>query len=71
MSIFVVMSIRAPPSLYPTKKYCDFSGFESKYLDPKTRLRYCNTTVFSIIRALSLDQVSEYLEVRRARTILK
>ena len=67
----LVMSIRAPPSLLPNKKYCDFSGFEAKYLDPKTRLRYCNTTVFGIIRTLSLDQVSAYLDIRKASTMLK
>ena len=64
-------SIKASPSLYPCKKYCDFSGFEAKYLDPKTRLRYCNTTVFGIIRQLTLDDIQLFLEVRRAGTALK
>ena len=32
--------IEAPPSLLPAKKYCDLTGLEAKYTDPKTRLRY-------------------------------
>ena len=32
--------IEAPPSLLPAKKYCDLTGLDAKYTDPKTRLRY-------------------------------
>jgi INO80 complex subunit C len=30
-------AIEAPPSLLPAKKYCDLTGLEAKYTDPKTR----------------------------------
>jgi INO80 complex subunit C len=30
------LSIEAPPSLKPAKKYCDVTGFETKYKDPIT-----------------------------------
>src|SRR5208282_4077105 len=32
--------IDAPPSLLPQKKYCDITGLEGKYTDPKTKLRF-------------------------------
>ena len=65
------MSIKASPSLFPNKKYCDFSGFEANYLDPRTKMRYCNTTVFAIIRSLPPEIVQNYLEIRNAGTALK
>jgi|ERR1700735_1268032 INO80 complex subunit C len=50
--------IDAPPSLLPQKKYCDITGLESKYTDPKTKLRYHNTEVYAVIQTLpaSIDQ---------------
>ena len=65
------MSIRASPSVLPTKKYCDFSGFEAKYLDPRTRMRYCDTHSFAVIRQLPPETVQTYLEIRNAGTALK
>ena len=65
------MSIKAPPSIYPSKKYCDLTGFEAKYTDPQTRLRYCTPAVFSIIRQLTLEQTRMYLEVRKAAVSIK
>jgi hypothetical protein len=32
--------IEAPPSLLPAKKYCDLTGLQAKYTDPKSKLRY-------------------------------
>lgn len=35
----------APPSLRPPKKYCDVTGLEAPYTDPKSRLRYHNADI--------------------------
>ena len=48
--------IEAPPSLLPAKKYCDLTGLEAKYTDPKSKLRYFSAT--------------EYAQVRLARHVL-
>jgi hypothetical protein len=50
--------IEAPPSVLPQKKYCDITGLEAKYQDPKTRLRYNNREIFHVVRGLmgGLDQ---------------
>ena len=50
--------IDAPPSLLPQKKYCDITGLEGKYTDPKTKLRFHNSEVYAVIQTLpaSTDQ---------------
>jgi INO80 complex subunit C len=50
--------IDAPPSLLPQKKYCDITGLEGKYTDPKTKLKYHNSEVYAVIQSLpaSIDQ---------------
>lgn len=35
----------APPSLKPAKRYCDVTGLEAPYTDPKSRLRYHNADI--------------------------
>ncbi|KAA1091666.1 chromatin-remodeling complex subunit ies6 [Puccinia graminis f. sp. tritici] len=44
------MIIEAPPSVIPPKKYCDITGLEAPYIDPKSRLRYHNAEVYELIR---------------------
>jgi len=39
--------IEAPPSLLPAKKYCDLTGLEAKYTDPKSKLRYFSATEYA------------------------
>eukprot|EP01095_Lingulamoeba_sp_RSL-Kostka_P000132 TRINITY_DN1023_c0_g1_i1.p1 TRINITY_DN1023_c0_g1~~TRINITY_DN1023_c0_g1_i1.p1 ORF type:complete len:115 (+),score=13.44 TRINITY_DN1023_c0_g1_i1:58-402(+) len=65
------LSIKASPPLKPTKKYCDISGLESKYTDPKTGLRFCNTSTFHIIQVLTSSDVQKYLGLRRAALFLR
>jgi len=50
--------IDAPPSLLPQKKYCDITGLEGRYTDPKTKLRFYNAEVYAVIQTLpaSVDQ---------------
>lgn len=55
--------IDAPPSLIPQKKYCDITGLEGKYTDPKTKLRFHNAEVYAVIQGLpsSADQQVSFL----------
>ncbi|XP_024393955.1 protein EIN6 ENHANCER isoform X1 [Physcomitrium patens] len=65
------VSIEAPPSMYPAKKYCDITGFEAPYTDPRTKLRYSNAEVFKKIRFLPDEQIQGYLSLRNAAVVLK
>ncbi|EFJ38168.1 hypothetical protein SELMODRAFT_75622 [Selaginella moellendorffii] len=65
------VNVESPPSMYPSKKYCDISGFEAPYTDPRTKLRYANADVFKRIRCLPDDYVQGYLGLRNATVVLK
>ena len=60
------VSVVAPPSLKPAKKYCDITGLEAKYTDPKTRLRYHSKAEYAVICALSPAEVANLLKIRGA-----
>lgn len=59
-------TIDTPPSFKPAKKYSDLSGFEAKYTDPQTKLRYSNPQEFAQLRILPSDTVAGLLSLRRA-----
>ncbi|BBN00601.1 hypothetical protein Mp_2g00470 [Marchantia polymorpha subsp. ruderalis] len=65
------VSIEAPPSMYPAKKYCDITGFEAPYTDPRTKLRYANADIFKRIRSLPDEFIQGYLALRNAAVIIK
>jgi len=60
------MNIEAPPSMLPTKKYSDISGYVAKYTDPQTGLRYSTVEEYRKIKTLSEDTVQQYLLMRKA-----
>mmetsp|Transcript_35694 Transcript_35694/g.89649 ORF Transcript_35694/g.89649 Transcript_35694/m.89649 type:complete len:123 (-) Transcript_35694:160-528(-) len=70
-SVPTYVNIEAPPSLLPRKKYCDISGFEAKYCDPKTKLFFYNAEVYRFIASLGTDHVQQFLALRRADVRLK
>eukprot|EP00850_Spirogloea_muscicola_P017368 SM000148S01045 [mRNA] locus=s148:367098:368198:+ [translate_table: standard] len=57
--------------MYPAKKYCDLTGFEAPYMDPKTKLRYCNVETFKLARSLPDEMVQGFLSIRKAELVLK
>ncbi|TXT13789.1 hypothetical protein VHUM_01156 [Vanrija humicola] len=61
----------APPSLLPAKKYCDITGLQAAYTDPRTKLRYKGIEVWSIVRNLGPGVDQSYLALRGAQTSLK
>ncbi|ROW05275.1 hypothetical protein VSDG_00155 [Cytospora chrysosperma] len=70
-SLATYTNIESAPSLAPQKRYCDVTGLPAPYQDPKTRLRYHNKEVFSLIRGLPQGYAEQYLEARGAHTVLK
>ncbi|KAG2183836.1 hypothetical protein INT44_008847, partial [Umbelopsis vinacea] len=64
-------NIESPPSIRPTKKYCDITGLDAKYTDPKTGLRYHNAEVYQFIKGLGVSSVQAYLGSRNAAVVLK
>ena len=65
------MNIESAPSLSCKKRYCDITGLEAPYTDPKTRLRYHDKEVFGVIRNLGQGVPESYLEARGAQIVLK
>lgn len=55
------LKIQVGISKKPFKKYCDITGFESKYIDPKTNMKYYNFKIFSKIKTLSQGNIKEFL----------
>ncbi|KAK4193877.1 hypothetical protein QBC35DRAFT_480509 [Podospora australis] len=64
-------NIESAPSLAPMRRYCDVTGLPAPYLDPKSRMRYHNREVFSMIRGLPQGVGEQFLEARGAQTVLK
>ncbi|CAG8541470.1 3137_t:CDS:2 [Funneliformis mosseae] len=64
-------NIEAPPSIKPQKKYCDITGLEAKYTDPKTRLRYHSAEVYKEIKQLAPGVIQDYLGLRHAAVVLR
>ncbi|KAI0233338.1 Co-chaperone, partial [Massospora cicadina] len=56
----------APPPLLPHKKYCDITGLEAPYLDPKTNLRYHSAEIYQVIKSFSVEIPQDYLGIRNA-----
>ncbi|MQM09815.1 hypothetical protein Taro_042694 [Colocasia esculenta] len=67
----VYLNIESAPSTYPSKKFCDITGFEAPYIDPRTNLRYASADILKHIRYLPNESVQRYLSLRNAAVILK
>jgi len=65
------MNIEAPPSVFPRKKYCDITGLKSIYTDPKSGLRYYDSTVYKYIQEQPQGTLQGYLGLRNAAVNLK
>ncbi|KAK5680544.1 chromatin-remodeling complex subunit ies6 [Elasticomyces elasticus] len=63
-------SIAAGPSTKKPQKYCDITGLPCKYTDPKTGMYYYNAEMYKRIQSLTTAQVQEFLEIRKANTVL-
>ncbi|SCU86594.1 LAFA_0E01838g1_1 [Lachancea sp. 'fantastica'] len=71
-TLLTYFNVEAPPSVYPTKKYCDITGLKANYKSPGNGLRFCNSEVYSLVikpMAPGVDQ--EYLKLRGDNVVLK
>ncbi|GAA5901097.1 Ies6p [Sporobolomyces salmoneus] len=64
-------SVEAPPSLLPPKKYCDVTGLEAKYVDPKSTLRYHNPEIYELVKSFQPAVIQAYLGVRGQGVVLR
>ncbi|GAA6009008.1 hypothetical protein JCM11491_005710 [Sporobolomyces phaffii] len=64
-------SVEAPPSLLPPKKYCDVTGLEAKYVDPKSTLRYHNPEMYELVKTFQPAVIQAYLGVRGQGVVLR
>jgi INO80 complex subunit C len=66
-------NIESAPSLRMASKkhYCDVTGLNAPYTDPKTRLRYHDMEIFALIRTLGQGSTEGYLAARGAHIVLK
>ena len=46
-------------SVRPQKKYCDFTGFHSRYTDKKTGLKYFSSDFFNMIESMTFDHLKQ------------
>jgi len=65
------LSIEAPPSLLPQKRYCDVTGLEAPYTDPQSKLRYHNKAVYELIKTLPPGTNHEYLAIRGQHSVIR
>ncbi|KIJ15787.1 hypothetical protein PAXINDRAFT_133026 [Paxillus involutus ATCC 200175] len=64
-------SIEAPPSLLPPRHYCDITGLDAPYTDPRTGLRYHDKSVYELIKSLSAGVAKDYLAARGVNPIVR
>ncbi|SCU97127.1 LADA_0H04632g1_1 [Lachancea dasiensis] len=70
--LLTYFNVEAPPSVIPSKKYCDITGLKANYKSPGNGLRFCNSEVYSIVikpMAPGVDQ--QYLKLRGDNVVLK
>jgi len=68
---FAAFTVEAPPSLLPAKKYCDVTGLEAKYTDPKSTLRFHNPEVYEVIKTFQPAVIQAYLGLRGQGVVLR
>jgi len=65
------LSIEASPSVLPQRHYCDITGLEAPYTDPRTGLRYHDKSVYELIKNLSPSAAKDYLAARGVNPIVR
>lgn len=65
------MSIAAPPSLRPPRKYCDITGLPAHYTAPLNQIRYFDSECYQLVKNMPPGVDQQYLSLRGANVILK
>ncbi|KAH9963507.1 hypothetical protein BC827DRAFT_1192099, partial [Russula dissimulans] len=64
------LSIEAPPSVLPQRRYCDITGLEAPYTDPITGLRFHDKSIYELIKSLSASAAKDHLAARGVNPIV-
>ncbi|KAG0656033.1 INO80 complex subunit C [Maudiozyma exigua] len=65
-------NVSAPPSIKPTKKYCDITGLNGPYKSPTNNIRYHNSEIYQfVVKPMAPGVDQEYLKLRGANFVLK
>ncbi|CCE63820.1 hypothetical protein TPHA_0F03390 [Tetrapisispora phaffii CBS 4417] len=65
-------NVSAPPSLKPTKKYCDITGLPTSYKSPTNSIRYYNSEIYQVIvKPMTTGVDQQYLKLRGDDFVLK
>lgn len=65
-------SIDAPPSLKPSKHWCDITGLEGRYKSSRhSGLRYHNKEIYEVVKELGPGVDQQYLGLRNANVVLR
>lgn len=70
-SVPTYVNIDAGPSMMPTKKYCDFTGFPANYTDPVNKLRFVSKEAFRKGRRMQEHKIEDFLTLRNAQIRIK
>ena len=71
LSYKIYSDLEVGPSIYPHKKYCDFTGFKTSYSEINSGIRYFNGTIFKIVQDMPQPIKDQYLNIRKALIRLK
>ena len=71
LNLFSDQGIEAGPSYLPKIKYCDVTGFETNYQDPRSGLRYYNSDIYKLSQIMTEPIKNQYLSIRKALFIIK
>jgi len=71
LSYKIYTDIEAGPSLFPKKKYCDFTGLISHYNEMHTGIRYYNSQIYKLSKSIPQPIKDQYLNIRKALIRLK
>lgn len=65
-------NVSAPPSIKPTKNYCDITGLKGPYKSPTNNVRYHNSEIYQfVVKPMAPGVDQEYLKLRGANFVLK
>lgn len=65
-------NVNAPPSIRPSKKYCDITGLKGNYKSPVNNIRYHNSEIYQlIVKPMTPGVDQEYLKLRGDNFVLK
>jgi hypothetical protein len=64
-------SIDAAPSSFPPRKYCDLTGFEAPYTDPRSGLRFSSVAAYRFLQELPEYSRYQLLGLRNAAPVLR